>query len=389
MSTDIIVRQATVADWPAIKAFLFDAYGDLASYKDWPRWEWQFCQNPYLAGAATNDVVPVWIAVDNQRVVGQIAVQAGQLELNGVQESAGWIVDVMVLPEYRGRQLGHKIHAKCAESENLLVTLTMAPATRRIAEKAGCINLKAVRQFTRLVRPDKNDVFNYIMSRTLTRPRFHQAARVLTKYGSAHTLVAWIVRLYASFLNRKGLPFAKVAEIDVREAQNFGPEFDELWSRLKGGYDAIFTRDSKFLGWRFENVPDLNYRKFIAYRGEVAVGYIILRRAECTEPRIGTIVDLFAERGDLSVMEMLINFGVSHFGDSVAGIDCVTSIPEMERTLRRAGFLVTRTVYPTCVCQDKDLSRELGDLEWFFSKADHDWDQIHLSWDYANNGVSK
>ena len=106
------VRRARLSDYPAIAAFLREAYEDLAPFKGEERWRWQFTNNPY--GDHSDEYAPVWIADDAGRVVGQIAVQQGSLEIEGAVHSAGWIVDVIILPSHRGLGLGHRLHAAVA-----------------------------------------------------------------------------------------------------------------------------------------------------------------------------------------------------------------------------------------------------------------------------------
>ena len=67
------------------------------------------------------------------------------------------------------------------------------------------------------------------------------------------------------------------------------------------------------------------------------------------------------------------------FGKQVAALESATSVPEIEAVLRRHGFVRTRTHRPTCVCQDDSLRVRLQELKdaCFFSRGDHDWDQIH------------
>ncbi len=47
--------------------------------------------------------------------------------------------------------------------------------------------------------------------------------------------------------------------------------------------------------------------------------------------------------------------------------------------LIRAGFFATRTMRPTIVASDEALAATLRDHvdDWHFTKADHDWDQVH------------
>jgi len=49
------------------------------------------------------------------------------------------------------------------------------------------------------------------------------------------------------------------------------------------------------------------------------------------------------------------------------------------RAYEAAGFLRIRTLRPTVVCHDPALRAEVAAVAggWHFSKADHDWDQVH------------
>src|SRR5581483_4994360 len=150
VSNGIAVRRARTSDWPAIEQFLKVAYAELAPYKGYSRWSWQFLNNPYR-DLDDNDV-PVWIAeTDDHRIVGQIAVQLGRLKVDDKHFSAGWIVDVMVLESHRGLQIGHRLYEAVARDCEILVTLTMALATRRMAERLGAVNLTTATPYSRLV----------------------------------------------------------------------------------------------------------------------------------------------------------------------------------------------------------------------------------------------
>lgn len=83
----------------------------------------------------------------------------------------------------------------------------------------------------------------------------------------------------------------------------------------------------------------------------------------------------------MTTVEDLVRHSLAFFGRRVAAVDYGTSMPAFEAVFRRHGFFRTRTHRPTCVCQDRSLRDRLGELKdaWFFSKADHDWDQIHVA----------
>jgi len=148
----VIVRRATRSDQPAIAKFIEEAYGADAENKSPPRWTWQFIDNPF--GRRQGDEVPVWVAMDRDRVVGQIAVQNALLEVEGKALEAGWAVDIMILRSHRGAGLGHRLHEAVASEVDILMAITMAEASRRLAERHGCLTLGDVNQLTRWVRLD-------------------------------------------------------------------------------------------------------------------------------------------------------------------------------------------------------------------------------------------
>ena len=103
----VVVRKASRADRPAIARFIEEAYGAQAKCKAAPRWTWQFIDNPF--DRRHGDEIPVWIAAEGDRVVGQIAVQKAVLQVDGTTFEAGWAVDIMILPSHRGAGIGHRL----------------------------------------------------------------------------------------------------------------------------------------------------------------------------------------------------------------------------------------------------------------------------------------
>jgi GNAT superfamily N-acetyltransferase len=368
------VRRATLADVPAIAAFIAYAYAELAPYKGPDRWKWQYQANPSLAGESG---VPVWIAVDGDKVVGQLALQASEVKIGDQTRRGGWLVDVLVDPDYRGQGLGHRLQAAMNRDAPLILTLTMAVATRRMAERMGAVTLGPTRQLSRWERPKADDVRRYLVQRTEHRPPLARLVAASCRFGLHHLLAGLIAVL---LLFRPAPPVPAGEPMSLEETDRFGPEVDALWNSAKDGYAAICPRTSAWLNWRFVDCPQLNYRRVLLRRGGRLVGYSVLRLTEAVELRQGVIVDLFAARDDRAAFEALIAHALAVFKGKVASVECATSIPEIEAVFRRFGFFVTRVCRPTIMASDEDVRDQVRRLaeQWFFSKADHDWDQIHL-----------
>ena len=364
-----------MADWELIEKFIVEAYGRSAAYKGRERWYWQFVANPFRS-----TLISVWIALDEGNVVGQIAVQPTIVQIENVEYPAGWIVDVMVLPAHRGRSLGHKLHAAVAAEMPLLATLTMAPAMRRMALRAGSVSLGSVHEFTKLIHLRRDTVRRYLLTRAANRLQIRRLVQVACSVFRLDRLMTFMVN---GFLHLTGTGQIQSGQgaVEIAEVERFEDELDCFWNNARSEYPAIFTRSARFLNWRFVSAPDLRYRCFVARRANQLIGYLVIRRTLAVELPTGRIVDFLVYRSDLEAIECLVKHAIGALGNEVDFIDCGTSAPEIVAILRRFGFVRTRTERPTIVCQDPELRRRMQELDgkWYFTKGDQDWDQVFVS----------
>ncbi len=367
------VRQATIDDYPRIDAFIREAYQDLAPYKAYNRWRWQFVDNPFVE---LGSKPPVWIALAGDRVVGQIAVQRCGLTAEGKSYAAGWIVDVMILPEFRRLGLGHRLYQAAAESGLALITLTMATATRRMADRLGAISLPAMQQWSRVDAPNGCDVSRYIVARTAYRPRWKAAAHLFDRLG-APLAVASATRAYADLRDRFS-PQDPGAEYSFQPVERFEANIDAIWASVQSRFAGV-PRTERHLNWRFVDCPQLRYERLQVARGGRLVGYLVLRDCEEVELRHGILVDALALDDDEDVWRALIAHASRFFQKRVAVVEAAFSTPAAIRALRRGGFFPTKSHRPTIVCIDRSAREQLASANaWFFNRGDHDWDQIHL-----------
>ncbi len=307
------VRQARLEDWPAIARFIAITYGAQAPYKQRARWDWAFLHNPF--NQDSDGRVPVWIALHRGEVAGQIALQPGRIWLRGASYEAGWIVDVMVHPEHRGRGVGHLIQQAMKATGRTLVTLTMAEAARRLA----------------LPRAASGDI-----------------------------------RL--------------VDRIDASVA-------DRLFARAAAAIPGLWDRGGTFCRWRFDAEPVLRYNRALLLRGGEAEGQVVWRLPEPMELNVGTLADVLADPADGAAIEALTAHAVSAMAPHCEAIIAGASHPAHIRALRRAGFVTVKTHRPTVVCADPAVLARFAAIGegWHFTKADHDWDQLHPVVPWARN----
>ncbi len=369
-------RRATSADEPLIQRFIEETYGPTAPFKGKQRSYWQFVENPFRPN---DEIDPtIWIAVSENKVVGQIAVQDGQLHVNGDDRPAGWIVDVMVHPNFRGLGLGHRIHDTVVLERSTLVTLTMAPATRRIAERAGCVTLPPTRLLVKPIHISHHTVNRYFLHRLRSRPKLAALMRLLKKTIVGPMLASWAVNFIGAF--SCGNPKNRLIDTsNIEEVNHFSSEIDELWNTAKRAHPPIFNRSTRFLNWRFVDVPALSYRRFVLRRDGIITGYVVTRSSQTEELPHGVIVDLLAHPDDPETIDTLISHAIRVLSPSSEYIEAAASIGQYLSAYKRMGFWATKTMRPTVVSRDTKVSESLNVSapQWHFSKADHDWDQVH------------
>lgn len=370
------IRRATLDDLPAIQDFIAQTYGVGAGFKGPDRWYWQFVDTPYRP--EEDEGPAVWIAMSDGIVVGQTAVQDGTVLIGGQAFPAGWIVDVMIHPDCRGQGLGHRIHNAILPDREMLVTLTMALATRRIAERAGCVTLGPTRQFILPLRLGMRTVRRYLAYKAHDRPDRARALHMFAGSGIGPAAIATAAR-GISRLRRLRSPGPPGKAFDVTEIVHFPEDIDALWHRASAAFPAVFERSTRFLNWRFCDCPGLDYRRFLLRSGGEIRGYLVTRLGTRDELPIGVVADMFALPDDIAALDALIALACDVLSPEAEYLEAAASTPAFQVALQQAGFLATRTMHPTVVCRDPAMKARVEAQRdgWHFTKADHDWDQIH------------
>lgn len=376
---EIEIRQATVADRVAIQRFIKKAYGPLARFKGPARWNWQFVDNPFRPDESK--FASVWIAWDGSEVVGQTAVQHGRCWIGGEPHDFGWIVDVMVLAQYRGQGLGHRIYNAIAASVPTTLTMTMAPATRRIAERQGALTLPPVRCMFRPLRCNADLVRRFVSARAIDSPRWHRPHQLLTHAAWACRSVALSMNAAASVATLRGAFHQTSTNSCIDEVSQFDESVNRLAHRVRSAYDLVCIRNGEYLNWRYVDVPDLCYRRFLMRDGDELVGLLVTREPRAEELPIGILCELLVAPGCEAQAGALLDHAMSVSSISMKGIVAGASAPWLVRTLVGRGFLTVKKHHPTIVTSNADIRAACSrqPFRTFFTKGDHDWDQVHVA----------
>ncbi len=128
-------------------------------------------------------------------------------------------------------------------------------------------------------------------------------------------------------------------------------EWDDLWDRLKGGYEALVVRDRRWIAYRYASAPDRSYRLLLASRDDGPCGYLVYRVTGGAARTTGWIVDLLTAPGDSEARAALLGAAMDALFQAGAGtvqfLLPVASplLPEV----RRAGFFPRRGSYDVSV----------------------------------------
>lgn len=372
----VVIRQAHRSDADRMLEFIKRTYGRSASYIV-RRWPWQFLNNPF----DQKETIPLYIAMDGEDVVGITSGIPMMLKVGNEIHQAEWSCELMVDPKYRGQGLGLGLTKAHAENTPIFIAVRMAPSTRYIEGKIGCVSFNPLWVYVRFAGVTRRAVFEYLRMRTARRARLNALASLGCRIFRADVVVAGLLNAYR-ILSQTMKPFPKVEQTEICEVDRFGLEVDRLWEVAKQKYGVIVKRDHVFLNWKALDHPYLGYRGFQAWRDGKVTGYSILRFSDPEEPSVGHIIDLFADRDDKESLYALIQHAIGLFGKERAVLQCETTIPEFEQALKRYAFHKVGSIVPTYRCLDPEMNRELDrrKSEWFITRIDQDLDQLRPMW---------
>lgn len=371
----IEIRQATIADKQSIFLFLKEAYKDMAKYKLPERWEWEFENNPYKQ----DNELPVWIAVDDHsQIVGQICVMKEPLKIGDRSDKTlSWAVDLIVLPDYREQKIGFRLTKAIYDSNETLMALPMSEAFRHYMTKLGSVPVASVSVFKRLANFDLKSTQQMIAGRI----NKGKIGKLFVKLGETlwlDHLITACINLFSWFMDLRLSHFVD-REVRIEQVEKFDQLVDELWESVSSGYPVSVRRDSEFLNWKYVQQPFMDYQKFMAFRGQLACGYLILRHAKSPESNSGIIADLLVSKEDTATLGTLLAIAARYLKrQKVKYIFGASSIDSYKREFSRMGFKVQKDVVPLFHHHmgSNDFKQTLVPNTWFLGRSDHDWDQF-------------
>ena len=319
------------------------------------RWRWMFVES-----ARRLDLAPqVWLHRQDGRIVGHNGAIPVRVKIGAAERSTAWLVDTMVLPEYRSQAVGARLMIQSHEDLPFALSLGQTQQMREILLRLDWQQVAPLETAQLLIRPER------VLKGKLPSPAALAAGVALRAGGVLRGVI-------------KGRGNAT-----VREITRFDASHDLLWERLASEVTCAVRRDASYLNWKYVDQPGQEFLRLEVSDGQDARGVVVLMFRDpdvAYRYRRAFIVDVIAPLGNDTLMAELLSSAVRAAADrSADALLCLHINAKLTAALQRQGFRLrspSRYLLVRPVGLDDQLrDRLLDPAAWFVTQGDSDIDR--------------
>jgi hypothetical protein len=271
----------------------------------------------------------------------------------------GWLVETMVLREYRSRAVGSKLMVDAHEDQPFSLSLGQSAEMREIQLRLGWRQVAPLQVAQLLVRPDQ------VLKGKLPAP------------------AAWAAGLGLRASNALRGVLREAPRLDVREVERFDERHDRLWACASRDLTCAVVRDASYLNWKYVDQPGQQFLRLelTGADGVHGVAIWMFREADAHyRYRRAHLVDLVAPFADAAALQHLVvgacRAAAEHGADALL---CLHIDARLTRALRAAGFHLRSPerfllVDPGPLAGEA-LDRVLSPRSWYVTQGDSDIDR--------------
>jgi len=331
-----------------VQEFLRQAYPEEQRKSDVGYSRWFYGQNP---NAEAGRLLPVWAVRTNRRIVGQLGTIPVQLKIGTRYCPAIWLLEFLILEEFRGKGLGKQLVLAANEKYPTMITLGINEASTRVFTKLGWNPMGRIHRYHKLL--------------------FAGTAAGLSR-GLREALNWTSFPLHVS--SKQTRP---TNQFEIRQDQTVGSELDELWESASRQWPVAVRRDQKTVEWQFLKQPGKVYEVIRLYRRGKLAGYAIVffRKGRGNEaPPKAAISDLvydFTEPDE--IIDQLLSAAVNLAIERRAG-SLVTDFLDarIETHLKKHGFWRIKNSPPFMASAVEGKELLYNPQNWYLTRADAD-----------------
>ena len=173
----------------------------------------------------------VWLYRDQGRIVGYMGSIAVRVKLGDEERQTGWLVDTMVLEEYRNQGVGPRLMVDAHEDQPFSLSLGQTVEMREIQFRLGWKQVAPLQVARLPIRPEK------VLQGRLPAPAAWAAGLAFRTSHAARKLMA------------ERTPF------NVRSIERFDERHDRLWTSASRDLTCAVVRDASYLNWKYVDQP--------------------------------------------------------------------------------------------------------------------------------------
>jgi hypothetical protein len=276
-------------------------------------WDWAR-RNP-----AAGTEPPYWVVREGPTLIAASPLMPVRVSVFGSEIAGTWSSDPLVVAERQRQGLGGSLLRAWDRGTGVALGAALSHATRARLDE---MRWPKAQPMTCLVKP--------ISRRAFRIPTWPVA---INRLVSAITLP--VVRIVS-----RTQPLKEEVEV----VRRFDARVDRLWEKLAGRFSLAVRRDSRYLNWKYVDVPHVRYTIALLRRGEDVEGYVVYRHLREPQGRVTQIVDLVADPADERGIRTLANWvdREARMEDSDK-IRCYVTHASFRRVLRRSGYFVVKS----------------------------------------------
>jgi hypothetical protein len=319
------------------------------------RWKWMF-----VASAARLGVPPrVWLARDRDRIVAHMGAIPVRLKLGARELTTAWLVDTMVLEEYRTQALGSRLMLQAHDDLPFALSLGQTVEMREIQFRLGWKQVAPLQTAQLLIRPER------VLKGKLPAPAAVAAGFGLRASAFVRDLVRSGGRVRSELIDR------------------FGERHDALWRRVADTVTCAVVRDASYLNWKYVDQPGQTFTRVEVLDGDAVRGAAVftIREADAAyKYRRALLVDVVAPFSDEQSLTATLQGAVQAAADAGAdAVECLHVSEPLTRALRQVGFYL-RTPQRFLLVDpgplpENDLRLVMTGKHWLVTQGDSDIDR--------------
>ncbi len=341
------LRKEQIGD---LGVFLHAAYPEQARKHSPQFLEWYFLRNP---NQSIEDI-PLWVVLDQGKIVGQLATILVRLKVGNSYTDAIWILEFILLEQYRGQGLGKKLVRAAEHRYPTMITLGINEASTRVFDSLGWQTLGGIHRYHKLLFA--GNAAGEVGNKNIVREAMNALSYPL-RFSVSRTKLQ--------------------SRYEIKHERSFAPELDEFWDRASKQWPVAVRRDHLFVAWQFLRQPGKVFEMIRLYDHGKLVGYAVLffrRGIHGAPPPKAAISDIVydCENPD-EVIVALLQAALKMALERRAG-SLVTDVldPRLEVHLRSYGFSRIKNS-PRFMAASAEFGKFLHAPEnWYLTRADSD-----------------